>query len=57
MMSNRVETYPNKELTKNIYPRLDFSEEREGVTESMFSLSPPTRNEPICVLGLCEILA
>ena len=44
---NWIETYPNKEFTKNIYPRLDFSEEREGVTESMFSLSPPTRNEPI----------
>jgi len=54
---NWIETYPNKEFTKNIYPRLDFSEEREGVTESMFSVSPPTRNEPICVLGLCEILA
>ena len=44
-------------VTKNIYPRLDFSEKGEGVTESMFSLSPPTRNEPICVLGLCELLA
>ena len=33
------------------------SQKREGVTESMFSLSPPTRNEPIFVLSLCEILA
>ena len=59
MRSNWIETYPNKEFMKNIYPGLDLSKKERGggATEIMFSLSPPKRNEPICVLGLCEILA
>lgn len=45
---NWIETYPNKEFTKNVYPGLDLtSQKRDQVTEITFSLSPSTRNEPI----------